>query len=131
MRILFCGLSGIPNQTSASINRYMAIGQSLASNHEIIFINRFPLFKEMKHQPSESSTSFTVIDATNTKYRPDSFLKRNLIKLTSFIFEYRVIRKIHQEKKIDWLNVYTQYFGIVLLLFLLKRVYYNLPHYHQ
>lgn len=101
----------------------MAIGKALTSNNDIIFINRFPLFKETEHQSHESSNSFKVIDATNTKYRPRSFIKRNLIKLTSFIFEYRVIRKINKEQRIDWLNVYTQYFGILIFYYLISKIF--------
>ena len=123
MRILFCGLSGIPNKASASINRYMAIGQSLASNNEVIFINRYPLFKEIEEHSNEPNNSFKVIDATNIKYRPPSFIKRNFLKLASFLFEYRAIRKINKEKKIDWLNIYTQYFGILLFYYFLSKIF--------
>lgn len=123
MRILFCGLSGIPNKTSASINRYMAIGQAFSSNNEVIFINRFPLFKESEHQSSETYTSFKIIDATKTKFRSQSFFKRNIIKFSSFIYEYKTIREINKEKKIDWLNAYTQFFGILLFYFSLSKIF--------
>ena len=122
MKILFCGLSGIPHKASASINRYMAIGQSLSSNNEVIFINRFPLFKEIELHSCELNIPFKVMDATNIKYRPQSFIKRNFLKLTSFIFEYRLIRKINKEQKIDWLNIYTQYFGILLFYYFLSKI---------
>jgi hypothetical protein len=123
MRILFCGLSGIPNKASASINRYIAIGQAVSSKHEVIFINRFPLFKEIEQQSSESNNLFKVIDATNIKYRPKSFIKRNLLKLASFLYEYWAIRKIHKEQKIDWLNIYTQYFGILIFYYYLSKIF--------
>ena len=123
MRILFCGLSGIPNKSSASINRYMAIGQALSSNNEVIFINRFPLFKKNEQQSSEANHSFTIIDATHTKYRPASFLKRNFLKFASFLYEYQTIRKIHKEQKIDWLNAYTQFFGILIFYYLLAKLF--------
>lgn len=122
MRILFCGLSGIPNKTSASINRYLAIGQAISKNNEVIFINRFPLFKKEDYQLTED-ISFKVIDATNTKFRPSSFLKRNILKHTSFIFEYVLIRKINKEKKIDWLNIYTQYFGIFIIYYFFSKIF--------
>lgn len=122
MRILFCGLSGIPNKASASINRYLAIGQALSEKNEIIYINRFPLFRNNFPQSPENN-SFRIIDATNTKYRPESFLKRNFLKLTSFIYEFNTIRKLQKEKKIDWLNIYTQYFGIFLIYFAFSRIF--------
>lgn len=122
MRILFCGLSGIPNKASASINRYLAIGQALSEKNEIIYINRFPLFRNNFPQSPENN-SFRIIDATNTKYRPKSFLKRNFLKLTSFIYEFNTIRKLQKEKKIDWLNIYTQYFGIFLIYFAFSRIF--------
>lgn len=121
MRILFCGLSGIPNKASASINRYMAIGQALSENNEIIYINRFPLFRSTETRSAEPD-SFRIIDATNTIFRPDKFLKRNLLKLTSFIFEFNKIKKLHKEKKIDWLNIYTQYFGIFLVYYSFSKL---------
>jgi len=123
MRILFCGLSGIPNKRSASINRYLAIGQALSSNNEVIFINRFPLFHESESQCSETYNSFKIIDATKTKYRSQSFLKRNILKLITFVYEYQTIRKINKEKKIDWLNAYTQFFGILLFYYILAKMY--------
>ena len=116
MRILFCGLSGIPNKASASINRYLAIGQTLSENNEIIFINRFPLFKENDVQSYENYP-FKIIDATNTKFRPSSFIKRNFLKLTSFIYEFDTIRRISKDKKVDWLNIYTQYFVIFMMYY--------------
>lgn len=120
MRILFCGLSGIPNVPSASINRYMAIAQAMSVDNEIIFINRCPLFKsdkQIKVQPN----SFKVIDATGVQWRPESFFKRNFLKLTSFIYEYQVLKKINREKKIDILNVYSQWFGICLYYLILSK----------
>ena len=123
MRILFCGLSGIPNKASASINRYMAIGQAFSLNNEVIFINRYPLFKESEHQSSETYTCFKIIDATKTKYRPQSFFKRNFIKYASFYYEYKTIRKINKEQKIDWLNAYTQFFGILLFYYFLSKIF--------
>jgi glycosyltransferase involved in cell wall biosynthesis len=123
MRILFCGLSGIPNKASASINRYMAIGQALSRKHEVIFINRFPLFKEIEQQSNEVNDLSKVIDATNIKYRPKSFIKRNFLKLTSFLHEYWTIRSLSKEQKIDWLNIYTQYFGILLFYYYLSKIF--------
>lgn len=122
MRILFCGLSGIPNKASASINRYLAIGQTLSENNEIIYINRFPLFKENDAQSSENY-SFKIIDATKTKFRPASFFKRNFLKLTSYLYEFDTIRRLRKEKKIDWMNIYTQYFGIFMLYFLYSKIF--------
>lgn len=122
MRILFCGLSGIPNKASASINRYLAIGQALSKNNEIIFINRFPLFKENDVQSYENYP-FKIIDATNTKFRPSSFIKRNFLKLTSFLYEFNTIKRISKEKKIDWLNIYTQYFGIFVLYYFFSKIF--------
>lgn len=121
MRILFCGLSGIPNKASASINRYMAIAQAMSTGNEIIFINRFALFKESDHISTDQDNSFRILEATGTKYRPPSFFKRNMLKWSSFFFEYQTIAKIHKERKIDWLNIYTQYFAILLFYSLLSK----------
>lgn len=122
MRILFCGLSGIPNKASASINRYLAIGQTLSENNEIIFINRFPLFKENDFQSYENYP-FKIIDATNTKFRPASFIKRNFLKLTSYMYEFNTIRRLNKEKKVEWLNIYTQYFGIFMLYYFSSKIF--------
>lgn len=121
MRILFCGLSGIPSKASASINRYMAIAQAMSSENEIIIINRFALFDKVSQQEQER-TLFKVLDATGVKYRPKSFFRRNLLKLTSFFYEYRLIKQLNKEKRIDWVNVYSQYFGICLFYFLLSKI---------
>lgn len=122
MRVLFCGLSGIPNKASASINRYMAIGQALSEKNEIIYINRFPLFRSNDTLSAENN-NFRIIDATNTKFRPDSFFKRNLLKLASFLYEFNTIRKLNKEKKIDWLNIYTQYFGIFWVYYSFSKLF--------
>lgn len=123
MRILFCGLSGIPNKYSASINRYLAIAQAMAKDNEVIFLNRFPLYDESSINSKEQNIKFKIIDATGIKYRPQSFIKRNFIKVTSYLYEYVTLRRINKQKKIDWLNVYTQYFGIVLFYFLLSKIF--------
>lgn len=122
MRILFCGLSGIPNKASASINRYLAIGQTLSRNNEIIYINRFPLFEPYDTDTLDNSP-FQILDATHVKFRPSSFFKRNFLKLTSYIYELKCIWKINREKKIDWLNIYTQYFGIFLMYCIFSKVF--------
>lgn len=122
MRVLFCGLSGIPNKASASINRYLAIGQAISENNEIIFLNRFPLFREGNFTWPDD-IQFRVIDPTNTKFRPESFLRRNFIKLTSFIFEFKSFRKINKERKIDWVNIYTQYFGIFITYYFFSKIF--------
>ena len=122
MRILFCGLSGIPAIPSASINRYMAIAQAMSVDNEIIIINRLPLFKvdtQIKAQPN----SFRIIDATGIKWRHESFSKRNFLKLTSFVYEYQALKKINREKKIDIVNVYSQWFGICLFYFILSKLF--------
>lgn len=122
MRILFCGLSGIPNVPSASINRYMAIAQAMSVDNEIIFINRCPLFKsdkQIKVQPN----SFRVNDATGVQWRPESFLKRKFLKLTSYFYEYKALKKINREKKIDILNVYSQYISVNLFYYILSKLF--------
>jgi len=123
MRILFCGLSGFPNRASASLNRYMAIAQAFSLNNEIIFINRYSLFKKEEQQSIEEANWFRIVDATNTKYRPESFFRRNTLKGLSFLFEFNAIRKINRERKIDWLNVYTQFFGILIFYFVLAKIF--------
>jgi glycosyltransferase involved in cell wall biosynthesis len=122
MRILFCGLSGIPNKKSAPINRYMAIAQAMSVGNEIIFINRFPLYDVITRQIDENEP-FKIIDATNCKYRPKSFLKRNLLKVTSFFQEYLLIKKLNKEIKINWLNIYTQFFGICFFYIILSKIF--------
>lgn len=122
MRILFCGLSGIPSIPSASINRYMAIAHSMSVDNEIIFINRLPLFKEetqIKVQPN----SFRIIDATGIRWRPESFFKRNFLKLSSFFYEYQTLKKLNREKKIDIVNVYSQYLSVNLFYYILSKLF--------
>lgn len=123
MRILFCGLSGIPNKNSAPINRYLALAQAMSLNNEIIFINRVPIREQSQYKTEDNCKDFKIIDATGIKYRPKSFIKRNILKISSFIHEFSTIRKINQEKKIDWLNVYTQFFGICFFYFLLSKLF--------
>lgn len=122
MRILFCGLSGIPNSSSAPINRYVSIAEAMSANNEIIIINRIPIFDEETQQNSEWNNSFRIIEATGVRYRPKTFLKRNFLKLFSFLFECNKILQLNKEKKIDWVNVYTQYFGIYFFYFLLSKI---------
>ncbi len=123
MRILFCGLSGIPNNSSAPINRYLAIAQALSDNNEVIFINRIPIISEENQLNWKNLNNIKIVDATGIKYRPKSFLKRNWLKLNSFRFEYKVISRLNKEKEIDWLNVYTQFFSISLFYFLLSKLF--------
>lgn len=122
MRILFCGLSGIPNKKSAPINRYMAIAQAMSVGNEIIFVNRLPLYDDIKEQTDENE-QFKILDATNYKYRPKSFVKRNLLRVTSFFREYLLIKKLDKEIKISWLNIYTQFFGICFFYVILSKIF--------
>ena len=123
MRILFCGLSGIPNNSAAPINRYLALANSLSDENEIIFINRIPILQESFQHNQNDLKNIKVIDSSGIKYRPKSFIKRNWIKLNSFFFEYRTISKLSKEKNIDWINVYTQYFSLCIFYFLLSKIF--------
>lgn len=119
MRILFCGQSQYPNNTNATINRYVSIAKAMSHENEIIFVNRTPV-----HEISSFSckTEFEVINACNQKFRPQNFLKRNFFKLFSPIFEFWSIRNCNKIKKIDWVNVYTQYFGLCLFYYFLSKI---------
>jgi glycosyltransferase involved in cell wall biosynthesis len=120
MRILFCGKSGYPSSNNASINRYVSIAEAMSYENEIIFINRIPL---LENNYFSNKTKFKVIDVSNQKYRPKNFLKRNLIKLLSPLFEFQTIWRLNKVKKIDWVNVYTDYFGICLFYFILSKIF--------
>lgn len=43
MQIFLCSISGIPNNNTAFINKYMAFRQLISLNKEIIYINQFHL----------------------------------------------------------------------------------------
>ena len=101
----------------------MAIAQAMSLNNEIIFINRFALLNDSEHQSTKHNDSFRIIDATQAKYRPKSFFKRNFLKSASFYYEYIAIKRLNKEKKIDWINVYTQYFGIFIFYYLLSKLF--------
>lgn len=120
MRILFCGQSSYPNNNNAPTNRYIAIAKAMAFENEIIFLNRIPL---LKNNYFSDNIEFKAIDVSNVKYRPENFLKRNFIKLFLPIFEFLTIWKLNKEKKIDWINIYTQYFGLCLFYFLLSKIF--------
>lgn len=120
MRILFCGKSGYPSCNNASINRYTSIAKALSYDNEIIFINRIPLLDDKNFS---NEAEFNVIDVCNQKFRSRNFLKRNLIKLFSSIFEFQTIWRLNKEKKIDWVNVYTDYFGLCLFYFILSKIF--------
>ncbi|MBV5315333.1 MAG: glycosyltransferase family 4 protein [Prolixibacteraceae bacterium] len=123
MRILFCGLSGFPDKSSAPKNRYMAIAQAMAMNNEIIFLNRIPILQKQFEYQSIKITDLIIIEVCRIKYRPSNFLFRNLLKLSSFLSEFLVIYRLNMRKKIDWVNVYTQYFGVLFFYYLLSKVF--------
>jgi glycosyltransferase involved in cell wall biosynthesis len=120
MRILFCGQSGYPSNNNATINRYVSIAKTMSYENEIIFINRIPL---LENNYFSDNIEFKVINVSNLKYRPKNFLKRNFIKLFSPIFEFLTIWKLNKEKKIDWINIYTQYFGLCLFYYFLSKIF--------
>jgi len=120
MRILFCGQSRYPNNSDASTNRYIAIAKTMAFENEIIFINRIPL---LENNYFSRNIDFKVIDVSNHKFRPKNFIKRFFLKLFATLFEFRTIRKLNQEKKIDWINIYTQYFGLCLFYYFLSKIF--------
>lgn len=120
MRILFCGQSGIPSNRNATLNRYTSIAKAMSSENEIIFINRIPLLSK---NDSEIEFEFDVVDVTGVKFRPHNFIKRNILKIFIPFFEFTCIRKLNKKKKIDWVNVYTQYFGLCLWYSFLSRVF--------
>ncbi|MFE3848026.1 glycosyltransferase [Flavobacterium sp. LB3P45] len=120
MRILFCGKSGYPSSNNAAINRYSSIAKVMSYENDIIFINRIPL---LENNCVYNKTEFKVIAASYHKYRPKNFLKRNFIKLFSPMFEFGTIWSLNKEKKIDWVNVYTDYFGLCLFYFILSKIF--------
>lgn len=120
MRILFCGQSGHPNNKSAAINRYRSIAKAMELDNEIIFINRFAIYEEKDYI---KDFQFKVIDACNVKYRPKNIIRRNLLKIFSTLFEFFLFFKLNNERKIDWVNIYTRYFGICLFYFFLSKIF--------
>lgn len=120
MRILFCGQSQYPNNSNATINRYVSIAKAMSYDNEIIFVNRIPLYEVNSFS---DKTDFEVINVCNQKFRPKNFLKRNFFKLLSPIFEFRAIRSLNKIKKVDWVNVYTQYFGLCLFYYFLSKIF--------
>lgn len=120
MRILFCGQSSYPNNNNAPTNRYIAIAKVMSFENEIIFINRIPLLKKSFFL---GDAEFNVIDVSGQKYRPDGFVKRSLIKLLSPFYEFLTIRKLNREKKVEWINIYTQFFGLCLFYYFLSKIF--------
>lgn len=120
MRILFCGQSQYPNNSNATINRYVSIAKAMSYDNEIIFVNRIPLYEINSFS---GKTDFEVINVYKQKFRPKNFSRRIFFKLLSPIFEFRAIRSLNKIKKIDWVNVYTQYFGLCLFYFILSRIF--------
>jgi glycosyltransferase involved in cell wall biosynthesis len=120
MRILFCGQSGIPSNKNATLNRYTSIAKAMSSENEIIFINRIPLLN--KNEPP-IDFEFQLIEASGIKYRPDNFFKRSLLKILAPFYEFKTFRHLNKQKKIDWVNVYTPYFGICLFYYFLSKIF--------
>jgi glycosyltransferase involved in cell wall biosynthesis len=120
MRILFCGQSQYPNNSNATMNRYVSIAKAMSDENEIIFVNRTP-FQEINS--FSANNDFKVIDVCNQKFRPKKFLKRFFFKLFSPIFEFWAFRNLNKSKKIDWVNVYTQYFGLCLFYYFLSKIF--------
>lgn len=120
MRILFCGQSSYPNNNNAPTNRYIAIAKVMSFENEIIFINRIPLLKKSFFL---GDAEFNVIDVSGQKYRPEGFIKRSLIKLLSPVYEFLTIRKLNREKKVEWVNIYTQFFGLCLFYYFLSKIF--------
>jgi glycosyltransferase involved in cell wall biosynthesis len=121
MRILFCGQSGIPGNRSATLNRYYAIAHAMKDDNEIIFINRVPMNKEGDQY--ETDFPFRIVEATNQKNRSNSFVIRNFMKIFSSFYEFRTLKRVNKEKKIDWLNVYTQFFGICIFYYISSKIF--------
>ena len=118
MRILFCGQSGNPSNRSATLNRYTAIAKAMSIDNEIIFVNRIPL---LSVSDTIVNFDFEVIEATPFKYRQNSFILRNLLKEFSPFFEFRKIVKLNKKTKVDWVNVYTPYFGLCLFYYFVSK----------
>lgn len=120
MRILFCGQSGYPSNKNATINRYVSIAKTMSYENEILFINRISVHENNNFS---KKTEFKIINVSSQKYRPKNFLKRNFFKFFSPIFELLAIWKVNNEKKIDWVNIYTQYFGLCLFYYSLSKIF--------
>jgi len=118
MRILFCGQSGYPNNKNATMNRYSSIAKIMAPNNEIIFLNSIPVCDNVL----SSEADFDCVNTFRKNDRSENFIKRNFIKFLSPIFVYLTLLKINKEKKIDWVNVYTQYFGVCLYYTILSKL---------
>lgn len=120
MRILFCGQSQYPNNTDATSNRYASIAQAMSIDNEIIFINRIPLNDSNLFI---DNSQFKYLNISRQKFRSRNFFKRNSIKLLAPIFEFYAIWKLNKNKKINWVNVYTEHFFLCVFYCFLSKIF--------
>lgn len=109
IHIVHLGMTGFPHGFAA-IQRILLLFKGLQSEGaEVFVINR-----KGKHRPDSGRDipvegvyeGIPYIHTSGYAYRPDSFMKRTWLKLQGLIGEYRLLKKLKKQGKLDIASVY-------------------------
>jgi glycosyltransferase involved in cell wall biosynthesis len=127
--IIYAGTSGFPFGF-AQIERQKLISLGLiASGNQVLILCRNGIFSEggkYKYPESGRYEGIPFQYASGSPYRPDAFLKRNLLKLKGLLNEIRIIWKLKRQGKADFLLVSANFFSSIFFYKLIS-VFLNIP----
>jgi glycosyltransferase involved in cell wall biosynthesis len=118
--IIFVGLSGYPSLSSAPIQRGLNLGLSLyKKGWDITYLNRLPAISDQKSEGYGFAHYENVIGPKKSyQNKYGRFFWKNM----SFFIEVFKLIRLNRKHNIDFLFVYTQYFGVVVFYWLISRV---------
>ncbi|MCI4671338.1 MAG: glycosyltransferase [Bacteroidia bacterium] len=111
------GISGFPYASLAAINKQISINKGLISaGVDAIVLNRKGIFSPQNHPEISDHGNFEGVPyftATESPYRPGSFMKRNMLKLKAIRNELKFFKKLHKEGRLDAIIIDSQYYSSI------------------
>lgn len=132
MNIVMLGQSGFP-YGMATIQKMKLIAEGLAFHgNRVTVMNRLPVHpaKEpfLSLKPEGNINGVDYIYTSGTPIRPESFTKRNIIRLLSYFKEFHALQRIQRQEKIEVVIIYETYildliYYYILSIFFRYRLY--------
>jgi glycosyltransferase involved in cell wall biosynthesis len=124
LHVAFCGLSGFPVSTAASVNKMTAMARGLAeAGCEVSIINRKGVIdpkRGLEDRPEGEHQGLRYYTAGGTLLRPKGFAKRNFLKVFGMFQEVALLMRLKRQRGLDVVVLDTPYLGVIMLYWLLR-----------
>jgi glycosyltransferase involved in cell wall biosynthesis len=123
---VYLGCPGFP-QGFAEVKKMTLISKSLVmkGNQVTVIANR-GIYSEKANFPFGAKGTYEGIDFVYTSgspFRPDSFFKRNMLKIRGVAKEFSLLRSLKRSKKLDYAILSTNSFFSVFYYYVLSKIF--------